>query len=907
MPLAIGTRLGPYEVVSAIGAGGMGEVYRARDTKLGRDVALKILSEVFASDPDRLARFQREAQVLASLNHQNIAAIHGLEDSAGIHALVLELVEGPTLADRIAQGPISLDEALPIARQIAEALEAAHDHGIIHRDLKPANVKLRSDGVAKVLDFGLAKAMAPEKENSEAANLSMSPTLTTPAATRMGVILGTAAYMSPEQAKARPVDKRTDVWAFGCTLFEMLTGRRAFEGDDVSDTMASVLKSDPDWSALPVGTPSSIERLLRRCLAKDRKARVSDIGVARYEIEEALTGSSTSAAEKQKTPVAPPAIFRRAIAVIGAALAAGVVVGVAVWVPLRPRAQPIVRLTATSLSPEVMARLAQDSGVAITPDGRRIVYATVSENSEAQTLNVRALDELEATPLKVPGNPRSPFISPDGNWVGFFDGATLKKVSVNGGPPVRICAVQGVPRGASWGQDDAIVFAAGDTTTGLMRVSAAGGTPEALTKPDVSKKELDHVFPEILPGGRAVLFTITATGTGGLSENAQIAVLDLTTGRQKVLLAGGNSPHFAPPGYLVYGIAGTLRAVPFDLKNLEVRGSPVPVVQRVVTRGNGAASFSLASDGTLVYLAGDPLGSAIRSLVWVDRQGREEAIPAPPRAYTYARVSPDRTKLALDIRDQDNDIWIWRLGQGPLTRLTFDPGLNRGAVWSPDSKRVAFSVEKDGPENVYWQNADGTGTAEQLTQGSRAQFPNFFTPDRLRLVYMEPGAPPYDLGVVNVNGDRKESLLLHASYSEGNSELSPDGRWLAYESNESGLLETYVRPFPKVDEGRWQVSTGGGTRPAWARSGRELFYWQPPGKIVAVSVPASVQAGTSFTSLPPKRDGRYLAPQYGRPYDVSPDGQRFVMIKDAQPVSSAPTDLVVVLNWVEELRQKVPR
>jgi WD40-like Beta Propeller Repeat len=437
-----------------------------------------------------------------------------------------------------------------------------------------------------------------------------------------------------------------------------------------------------------------------------------------------------------------------------------------------------------------------------------------------------------------------------------------------------------------------------------MRVSAAGGTPEVLTRPNAANNELDHIFPEILPGGRAVLFTITSRGSGGAIESAQIAALDLTTGQQRVLLAGGSSAHYVPPGYLVYGIAGTLRAIPFDPNSLEVRGNPVPVIPRVVTRGNGAANFSLASDGTLVYLAGDPLVSAARTLVWVDRHGREEAIPAPARSYTYARLSPDGTRLAVDIRDQENDIWIWRLSQGPLTRLTFDPGINRGGIWSPDGKRVAFSADRDGSENIYWQAADGTGTAERLTQGPGVQFPNSFTPDG-RLVYSEPNAPPFDLAVVNVNGDRKADLLLHEQYNEGNAAVSPDGQWLAYESNESGQNEIYVRPFPKVDDGRWQVSTGGGTRPGWARSGRELFYWQGPGKIFSVSV----QPGTNFVYGPAKVvvDGRYLAPQNGRPYDVSLDGERFVMIKNAAPISSSPTELVIVLNWLQELQQKVPR
>jgi eukaryotic-like serine/threonine-protein kinase len=442
--LQAGSRLGAYEILGLVGAGGMGEVYRARDTKLGRDVALKILPEVFAADPDRLARFQREAQVLASLSHHNIAAIHGLEESNGIRALALEFVEGPTLADRIAQGPIPLEDALSLARQIAEAFEAAHEHGIVHRDLKPANIKVRPDGTVKILDFGLAKLAESTGAGRPGSTPAESPTITTPAMTQMGVILGTAAYMSPEQAKGRPVDKRTDVWAFGCTLYEMLTGRRAFEGDDVSDTMASVLKSDPTWSALPVSTPPSIERLLRRCMAKDRNTRIPYIAIVRYEIEEALTGSHANPSERPKTPVAARSVFRRALPVVAAALVASIVVGLVVWFALRPGAKPIVRLTVASLSPDVAARLPNSWSLVITPDGRRVVYTVPSENSDAQVLYVRALDELDPKPL-TRTNTGSPFISPDGKSVGFFDLGTLKRVAIDGGPTVTICTGQTVP------------------------------------------------------------------------------------------------------------------------------------------------------------------------------------------------------------------------------------------------------------------------------------------------------------------------------------------------------------------------------------------------------------------------------------------------------------------------------
>ena len=915
----------------------MGEVYRARDRKLGRDVALKILPELFANDADRLARFQREAQILASLNHPNIAIIHGLEEADGIRALVLELVEGPTLAEHLAaehlahvgralSGPpkmpdpigsgLQVTEALAIARQIADALAAAHEHGVVHGDLKPANIKIRPDGAVKVLDFGLAKALDSTADlmrstggagpEGPAYIASRSPTLTTPAMTGMGMIMGTAAYMSPEQAKGRPVDKRADIWAFGCVLYEMLTGRRAFEGDDVSDTLASVLKSDPDWSPLPADTPLPIRRLIRRCLTKDPKLRVPDIAIARYEIDETLAAHAVPSVESTDARQAPSRL-RRWAPIAAAGVMSGIVVGFAVWVLGRAGPQPLVRLTATPPGAASVGGLLPDPDLVVSPDGRRIVYVGNASVGTSQ-LYVRALDQLDAKLMQGLDNPRSPFISPDGNWVAFFDGPALKKVAINGGLPVTICSVTGGPRGGSWGPDDTIVFATGDTSAGLLRVSARGGKAEPLTKPDAGKGELDHVLPEISPDGRAVLFTILPQG--GLIENAQIAVLDLKTGQQKVLIKGGSNARYAPSGHIVYGVAGALRAVPFDVKSLEVGGDPVTLIEHVVTKGGtGAVNFSMAQNGTLVYLAGDVQGGT-RTLVWVDRQGHEEAVGVPPRAYAYLALSPDGTRVALEVRDQENDVWVWNLARhGPLTRLTFDPGLNRGVVWSPDGHRISFSAQREGSENIYWQAADGTGAAERLTNGPRVQRPLSFTPDGLRLLFHEPDTAPHDLGVVNLTGDRRADLLLHGPQDEANGNLSPDGRWLAYESDESKQSEIYVRPFPNVDGGRWQVSTGGGTRPLWARNGRELFYWvgqqgAASGRVMAVPI----QSGAPFLSGTPQAvvDGSYLAPQAGRSYDVSPDGKRFLVIKDATPASSSPAQLVVVLNWQEELKKLAP-
>jgi serine/threonine-protein kinase len=903
LALTPGTRLGPYEVTAQIGVGGMGEVYRATDTNLGRQVAIKVLPKAFAQDADRLARFEREAKTLASLNHTNVAQIYGLERSHDTTALVMELVEGPTLADRIAQGAIPLDEALPIAKQIAEALEAAHEHGIIHRDLKPANIKVRRDGTVKVLDFGLAKAL---DSSPGVTDVSQSPTITSPAMTHMGVILGTAAYMSPEQAKGRAVDKRSDIWAFGCVLYEMLTGKRAFGGETVSETLADVLKSDPSWATLPSEIPSTLRNVLRRCLEKDPRQRVHDIADVRLALEGAF---ETAPAETTAVAVPRLRVWQRpaVAAVIAVSLIA--TAGLAVWALMRPAASRPVWLTVALPAGQTLSFTATDfdPGLAISADGTRIVF---TNGGSPPQLYVRGLDQLESQPLKGLGWPVAPFMSPDGNWVGFFDGAILKKVTVRGGPAVTICDVGGAggpgnagSRGASWGPDDTIVFATSDPAKGLLRVSAGGGEAEVLTTPDAKKGELDHYWPEVLPGGRAVLFTIVPT-TGGIA-NARIAVLNLRTGEQKVLVPGGSYPRYVPTGHIVYGVAGTLRALAFDLDRLEVRSDPVPVLQRVVTNATGAASYSVAQDGSLVYFAGE-VQDVANTLVWVNRQGREEPIDAPPRTYNYPRISPDGTKVALDIRDQDNDIWIWDVTRETLTRLTFDLGSDRFPVWTPDGRRIAFTSMRAGASNLFWQAADGTGPVERLTESANEQNPTSFSPAGTRLVFYEvTSSSARDIVVLPLEGERRASPLVQTTFNERDAEVSPDGRWVAYGSNESGQSEVYVRPFPDVDGGHWQVSTGGGTRPLWARSGRELFYLVEPGRMMSVSIPP----GPTFAAGKPQVmfEGRYYTGG-GRSYDVSPDGRRFLMIKEARPTGEVPppAQLIVVQNWTEELKRLVP-
>jgi Tol biopolymer transport system component len=917
MPLSAGVRLGPYEILSAIGAGGMGEVYRSRDTKLNRDVAVKVLPELFANDPERLARFRREAQMLAALNHPNIAHIHGFEDSGGIHALVMELVDGPTLAERIALGSIPLTEALTIATQIAQALDAAHEQGIVHRDLKPANVKVRDDGTVKVLDFGLARLVAPESNVAGTGPaLTQSPTLTTPAATLAGVILGTAAYMSPEQAKGRTADKRSDVWAFGAVLYEMLTGRRPFAGEDLSDTLASVLKSEPDWSALPAEVPPHIRLLIQRCLAKDRRQRTADISIALFVMTE--VASLVPAGAVGSGPVVGSGrttLWRQLAMAAVAAIVVGIAAGTAVWVAFRPTTARVTRFEIPQTGAGALSIDLQSRDVAIAPDGRSIVYK--GTGTTATQLYVRALDRLEPTVLanatgtSGPGA-RAPFVSRDGQWIGFVDVAasvTLKKVAITGGPALPLCRLDGASRGATWGDDDTIILATAALGTGLQRVSSAGGEPTVLTKPNPEQGEGDHLWPQFLPGSKAVLFTITAT-TGGI-DASQVAVLDLRTGTRKILMRGGSQAQYVRSGHLVYVAAGTLRAVAFDLDRLETIGPAIPVVPQVVTMPSGTAEFDIATDGTLVYASGGTGAAPARTLVWVDRQGREEAVKgAPLRAYAVPRLSPDGTRVALEIRDQENDIWVWDLGHETLTRVTFDPGLDRAPVWMPDGRRLVFSSQAGGATGaLFWQAADGTGRAERLAPGTNVQIPTAVSRDGTRIVFMEAfAATRADVMALRLDKDHTIRPLVQTPYVEQNGEISSDGRWLAYQSTDSGQDQIFVRPFPDVTSGLWQVSTGGGTRPLWSWNGQELFYIAPNGALMSVRV----GRGETWTAGAPTKaiEASYLVETGigARSYDVSADGKRFLMIKQggAAGQTGSEAKLIVVQNWLEELKQLVP-
>jgi eukaryotic-like serine/threonine-protein kinase len=890
-----------YRIESLLGAGGMGEVYRARDTKLDRSVAIKILPESFAHDPERLARFEREAKTLAALNHPNIAIIYGFQEEQGIQALVMELIEGPTLADRIAQRAIPVAEALPIAKQIAEALEAAHERGIIHRDLKPANINVRPDGTVKILDFGLAKALEPT--SARAIDAIASPTTTSPARmTGVGVLLGTAAYMSPEQARGRDADKRSDVWAFGCVLYETLTGKRCFDGKDMADTLASVLTKEPDWDVLPRDMPPLIANLLRRCLVKDPGRRAGDVAAALFAIDEAAIGPA------QHESI--PAIVRRQTlwqriathglpALVAAAAAAG-----GMWLAMgRPESPRVSRLAVNTTPATALWIDGNDRDLAITPDGSLVVYV----GNRGQDLFLRQLDALEPVRLFT-GAPRGLFMSPDGSWVGFVDASTvMKKASLTGGPTVPIATLDGGSRGAAWTPDDTIVFATFGLTTGLQQVSAAGGRPTVLTRPDRARGEEDHAWPELLPGGRTVLFTILPT-TGGI-DASEIAVFDRQTGTKKVIIRGGSHAHYVRGGHLVYAAANGLRAVAFDPLALETRGAPVQVVPEVVTTTSypsGGVDAVIAGNGTLAYISGV---AGPRTMVWVDRRGRETPIARlPPRPYAFPRISPDGGRVVVFANDQEADIWVWDIVRLTLSPLTFNPGIDNYPVWTRDGARLLFGSAQEGSWHLFSQAADGTGAVERLTSSLYPQAPTGVTPDGTRVIFHET-VPTTGLDVMQMEltGSHTVTPLVQSPSNERNGIVSPDGRWLAYEANDRGQFEIYVRPYPNVNDGYWQVSTDGGERPLWSRDARELFYVSPAGAILGVGVEPGTSWARTTASTVVKEGYMTAMPSFlGRHYDISPDGQRFLVLKATSEPNATPPQLIVVQQFDEELKRLVP-
>ena len=892
----------------------MGEVYRARDTRLHRDIALKILPEAFTSDSDRLARFKREAQVLASLNHQNIAGIHGLEESDGVRALVLELVEGPTLADRIAQGPIPLDEALPFARQIAEALEAAHEQGIVHRDLKPANVKVRPDGTVKLLDFGLAKLVEPvgsDVHTGPAEAQTDLPTLSAQA-TRAGAILGTAAYMSPEQALGKLVDRRADIWAFGCVLFELLTGRKAFDtGASVSDAIEAILTKQPDWRLLPDVTPPQIRMLIRRCLQKDPRKRLPHIGVATLEIDEALTA-----------PHAEPSLARAAGGHPRAALWAVTVVSalaamtsLVLWGPWRTTPARTVQRLSVELGTDASLLTRGGAAAVLSPDGQTLAFVAQTR-SGAQQLYVRRLDELRATPLAGTDGARDPFFSPDGSWIAFLSGADdvskLRKIAVAGGAAVTLCEAD---VGGAWGDDGTIVFSP-EFLGGLARVSENGGTPTPITT--LGEGELTHRWPQLLPDGKAVLYT--ASNNAGSAVNANLVLQSLPNGPRQILFEGATYGRYLPSGHLVYVHDGTLYAASFDAARLELTGSAVPVLKGVTTTNSGrpaemgGAQFAIANSGALVYQPGQSLDVYVAPVVWMDQKGRTSPLRGVPAAWADPQFSPNGRLLLMDISAAGNhDVWVYDPARDALSRLTTDPGDDVIPIWTPDGRRITFSSTRgNGTGNLYWQRSDGTGEVQRLTESQNRQFVGSWHPSGKILAFWELNQQTgRDLMMLSMEGGDREgwrpgkpTTFLKTPFGEAWPVFSPDGKWLAYASNESGRNEVYVRPFPD-SPGKWQISTDGGTFPIWSRTRAELLFEAPDERVMVASYSAE---GASFRSEKPRpwTEERFFV-RTARSFDLHPDGQRLAVAPIPTTVSPAGQDKVVfIFNFLDELRRIVP-
>ena len=916
MPLTPGTTLGPYSVIAKIGEGGMGEVYRARDTNLDRDVAIKVLPEAFTSDPDRLARFEREAKVLASLNHPNIGAIYGLEKSGDTRALVLELVEGPTLAERIKQGPIPVDEALPIAKQIAEALEAAHEQGIIHRDLKPANIKVRTDGTVKVLDFGLAKAFAPEPTDVSA---SMSPTISlTAAATQMGMVIGTAAYMAPEQAKGLPVDKRADIWAYGAVLFEMLTGRKLFEASDVSEMLASVLVKDPDVSSIGDHVPAHVRSVVRQCLVKDPKERLRDIGDVRL----AMKGVFKTSAPHADSPhrARPLRVWQRPLPAAVFTVLVGAVVGLTVWNLMSPSTAPPgpVRFTLTPGAAAPLRFFGFTSDVAISPDGTRIVYQGGPIGSPGAQLNLRSVDQWVSAPLRG-AEGVGPFFSPDGEWVGFLDASytTISKVSIFGGPRVELATSPSTVFGASWGADDQIIFAAAEH--GLFRVPGGGGELEALTTRE--EDGLRHVWPSTIPNRDAVLFVQTMRSP---TEDGQLAVLDLATGEMTPLGLAGLAPRYARTGHVVYGaVDGSVRAVPFDVNTLETTGNPVPLIEGVMVKGTGAINFSLSDDGRLVYVRGrtaSSIGGAEGLLAFADRGGNATPFSDEERDYFRPRASPDGTRIAVEVTETAGEeavthIWTVPVETGVGTQLTFEGSRNRFPLWTPDGQTVVFASDRAGDGwGIYRKAADGSGNATLLFQDDGVLAPTDLSGDGV-LAFHKPGPDGNgDIWTMSLESGEPPVEFLATSAGEVAARFSPDGQWMAYQLDDGDGPQVYVRPYPRTEGSQRRISEDAGRAPIWAPDGNTLYY---AGLFPVPLHAASIQTTPTFSRGRPEElfvidnGGFRTGPEifFGPLWDITSDGERFVMVlQDATAGGGSPRDrtINVVLNWFRELTERVP-
>jgi serine/threonine-protein kinase len=884
----------------------MGEVYRAEHVRLGREVAVKVLHELTSDNPEYKSRFEREARVLASLNHPNIATLHGLEEVGDSTLLEMELVPGETLAERIGRGPIPPSDTLPIFKQIAQALEAAHERGIIHRDLKPSNIKVTPEGRVKVLDFGLAKAFESERpENSSNAALFTTTT-------QRGLILGTAAYMSPEHVRGKTLDRRTDIWAFGCMFFEAISGKPPFASETVSDTLAAVLREEPDYRQLSQA-PVAVQRLIRRCLKKDPQTRLHDIADASLEIDDAVVESTPLV-----VPVPghdPVRISRRRALFTGVAALAiiGAIAAVAMWAGTRTGsviAGPISRLGV----PIPGAQQVERGGLApltIAPDGSYLVYAATETGRRTQ-LYLRALDKFDSTPIAGTEGASAPFISPDGRWIGFYANGLLQRVSIEGGATIRIAETPAV-WSATWGTDDTIVYAGSAAPGGVWRVPASGGTPERLTTVDTGNGEIQHGYPRPLPNGDVLFSVITDRGW-------HFALLTLATKQVRALGppgSGGAGAQYLGNGHLLYASGGGFVAVPFNPIS-GVTGSPIPLLERPEVDPSGGAAFAVSSNGTLAYLP-RPMTLPLRSLVLVDRAGRATLLSEARGAFSHPRLSRDGRRLAVAVESENgSDIWVYDLERRSRTRLT-SGGVNGYPIWSHDNQRVTFQSARSGGVALYSRNADGSGDAVPLIRSGLDQsglsrslagllpgtmplftaanphLPMSWAPDGANLAFDErkPSAER-DIWILPKDGDPVPFLVT--PFDESAPTFSPDGKWLAYVSDESGRSEVYVQPFPGPGA-KWLISIDGGTEPAWSLDGRELFFRNGD-----ALMSAAVSTTGDFKSARPQVifEARYATVDGARNYDVAPDKPSFVVVRNDGNGDGAQFN--VVLNWFSELR-----
>jgi serine/threonine protein kinase len=895
---------GHYEVQEQLGQGGMGEVYCALDKNLGRLVAIKILPEEFSADPERLARFEREAKLLATLNHPNIAAVHGFEEAKGLRFLALELVEGETLQTRLDRGALPIDEALETCRQVAEGLEAAHERGVVHRDLKPGNIMITPEGKVKILDFGLAKAYADETTGIDIAN---SPTITAQM-TEPGVILGTAAYMSPEQARSRSVDKRADIWAFGCVLYECLTGERAFYGETVSDTLAHILKGEPDWGKLPSDTPIRIRTLLRRCLEKDPRERLHDIADARLEIE--ASGAYTSEELTAPRRFGLPWLAASAVVI----LLTGILIGRMIIKHPQPATSPsvitsIIKVEAghwLSGQPTVMERPSRNA-LAISSDGKLVVYSAIEENAGPQAkpqLYLRRMNQREAKGIAGTEGGINPFLSPDNRWVGFWADGKLKIIPLEGGVATMLCES---PRifGANWGRDNKIVFSDGEMS-GLLRVSAEGGKPEIITKPDPKREESSHRLPFCLPNGKGILFTIMRHAW---DPEPWIAVLRSDTREWQTLLQDAADARYLPIGYLVFLRQGTLMAVRFDQAGLRIIGQPVALVENVrqTFSGNSGANtaagqFAISETGSLIYAEGGIDKPLMNSLVWLDLTGIEQEVTPLRFPYEGPRLSPDGKRIAYLARIRNWQSYVYDLERNTNSRLIGE-GVASFPIWSPDGNRLMFGWIRLRTQNLYQQEYDGSSPMERVTTSEFTQDAGSWSSDGQKVALVE--AHP-DTGNDIAILDTPSGLVtpfLDSQFDERYPDFSPNGHWIAYTSDESNRDEVYVRAFPGPGI-KLQVSSQGGIQPLWARSGKQLFYrWGDQVWGVEVRTEGNFTVGKPHLLF--EKPGYSIdAPIRG--YDLSLDGQRFLMVKLDQRKPTPVTEMILVQNWFEELKRLAP-